>query len=163
MPTNFECSGDFADWPKNVPGKPTQAAVFGVYHPTKGRTCQILWTGRFPDLEPAMYWAAKKELEAVRRGKWYAASRVLWQHALTPEQAVAAAQQQMEPQLDRALDAAENGHRDIDLGQGPMHPVRPEDAHGYYVEFASPGNDDPSNDPLPPMWLLPNDPPRKSS
>ena len=51
---NFEAAADFSEWPPNVPGKPTQAAVFGVYHPAKGRVCEILWTGQFPDLDPAM-------------------------------------------------------------------------------------------------------------
>src|SRR5438046_427902 len=107
MPPTFEASGNMADWPANEHGKPTQAAVFGLFHPNKGKTCQLLWTGQFPDLQPAMYWAAKKEVEACRKGKWIIASRVLWQHDLTPEQAVDVAAKQMMPQLDEALRAAE--------------------------------------------------------
>ena len=60
----FEAAANMADWPPNEPNKPTQAAVFGVYHPKKGKAFEILWTGQFPDLEPALYWAAKKEIEA---------------------------------------------------------------------------------------------------
>jgi hypothetical protein len=100
----LEGAGDLESWPPNRPGKPTQVAVFGMYHPKKGKCCEILWTGQFPDLEPAMYWGAKKEMEAVRKGKWYIASRVLWQHELTSEQAVEAARQKMRrrPHLPRS-------------------------------------------------------------
>src|ERR1043166_7852127 len=116
MPTNFEATGNISDWPRNEPGKRTQVAIFGLYHPNKGKTCEILWTASFPDLDGAMYWAAKKEIQAVHNGKWSMASRVLWQHDLTPEQAVAAAQKAMAPQLDAALEAAQSG-QDIELGE----------------------------------------------
>jgi hypothetical protein len=139
-PINFEATGNMSDWPKNVPGKPTHVAVFGMYHPTKGRTCEIIWTGEFPDLEPAMYWAAKKEVHAVRKLKWYVASRVLWQHDLTPEQAVEVVRKEMEPQLDRALKGASSGS--FDMGPGPMRPVDPKEVKGYYVELER--NDGPS-------------------
>lgn len=168
MSTQFEASGNMDDWPKNEPGKPTQAAVFGLYHSTTGRKFQMLWTGKFPELEQAMYWAAKKEVEAIRKGKWVMASRVLWQHDLTPEQAVETARKQMEPQLDRALSAAQNGDEEIDIGAGPLQEVDPEQAHGYYIEAAPEGDSD--ADPLS-AWLLsldpkqdkkpPEDPPRR--
>src|SRR4029453_14795647 len=100
---NYEYAGVVDDWPKNEPGKPTQAAVFGVMHPTRGKVCEILWTGKFPDLEPAMYWAAKKKAHAGRKDKWSIASRVLWQHDLTPEQAVQTCFKMMSPQIDQAM------------------------------------------------------------
>ena len=149
--TNFEASGNIANWPKNVPGKPTQVAVFGMYHPKKGKVCEILFTAKFPELEPAMYWAAKKELEAVRKGTWMMASRVLWQHELTPEQAVEAVRKQMEAQVDRVIDAAESGAAP-DLGDGPMQPVDPSKVDGYYVEVSGPDG----NDVMPPFIVPPD-------
>src|SRR4051812_6790093 len=103
MDQQFEAVGDMKDWPPNVAGKATQAAGFGVFHPKKGKRFEMLWTAKFPDLEPAMYWAAKKEMEAVRKGKWMMASRLLWQHELTPEQALEVIKREMGPQVDRAL------------------------------------------------------------
>jgi hypothetical protein len=142
MHNQFEAVGDMADWPKNVAGKPTQAAVFGLYHPKKGRKFELLWTGKFPDLEPALYWAAKKEIEAVRKGKWMMASRVAWQHDLEPEQAVAVARKQMEPQMNAALKAMRSGG-DIDIGDGPMRQIGPNDGAPKYVEIVPNDSDDP--------------------
>jgi hypothetical protein len=130
----FEAAGNLADWPKNVPGKPTHAAVMGIYHPQKGRTCEILWKADFPELEKAMYWAAKKEVEAIRRGKWNLATRVLWQHDITTEQAVQTVAEEMKPQLDRMLKGFHAGILG-ELGDGPMKPVDPKDVKGYYVEI----------------------------
>ena len=125
---NFEAAGDFADWPKNEPGKPTQVAVFGLLHSKRGKGCEIIWTGQFPDLEKAMYWGAKKELEAIRKRGFQMASRVLWQHELTPEQAVAMAYRQTEKQMDRAMKAAEQGTGLAEaLGNDPNDPLRPID------------------------------------
>jgi hypothetical protein len=114
---------------------------FGVYHPKKGNTCEILFTAKFPDLESAMYWAAKKEVHAVRRDKWFVASRVLWRHDLTPEQAVAAAHNQMKPQMDRAI---KDLQRNItpDMGIGPLKSVDPSKAKGFYVEIEGPDGED---------------------
>src|SRR5438094_672344 len=137
-PFNYEAAGDLSEWPANVPGKPTQVAVFGVEPSGKGSTrFEILWTGKFPDLDQAMYWGAKKEMEAVRRGKWMGASRVLWHHELSPEQAVAAVYKQMEAQLNRAMAAAELGG-EPDIGEGPMKPVDYSKAKGLYVEVEDP-------------------------
>jgi hypothetical protein len=148
MDNNFQASGDMADWPANVPGKPTQAAVFGCVDKDNRKRCQILWTGQFPDLEKALYWAAKHEVAAVRKDKWIMASRVCWQHELTPEQAVEHCYRVMEPQLDRAM-----GHikrtdslEGIDIGDGPMKPVDVTKAKEVYVEVVS--QDDPAGDPL---------------
>src|SRR5829696_88247 len=129
---NFEATGNLDEWPPNESGKPTQAAVFGMYHPQRGKVCEILWTGQFPDLEPAMYWAAKKEVEAVRKDKWMMASRVLWQHELTPEQAVEVIRQRMQPQVDKAIRQMRAGASEdaIDIGSGPMRKVGPGDAKG---------------------------------
>lgn len=143
----FEAAGNLSDWPKNVPGKRTQAAVFGMYHPEKGKHLEILWTGDFPDLESAMYWAAKKEVHAVRRQKWILASRVPWQHDLTPEQAVDVVRRQMEPQVERALRGYLKSST-FDLGEGPMKPIDHSKVQGYYVEMEedreSLGEGDPS-------------------
>jgi hypothetical protein len=136
--THFEASGNLADWPKNLPGKPTHAAVMGIYHPKKGKVCEILWQADFPELEKAMYWAAKKEVEAIRRGKWNLATRVLWQHDITTEQAVQTVFKEMEPQIDRMLQEFHTGTLgDIEsaLGDGPMKPIDPKDVKGYYVEL----------------------------
>lgn len=141
MEPQFEAVGDLASWPKNEPSKPTQSAVLGVYHPKKGKCFEILWTGQFPDLQPAIYWAAKKEVEAVRKGKWMMATRVVWQHDLTPEQAVAAVRKHMEPQVDRALRSLHGGGGGFDIGPGPMRPVGPDDPVPRYVEIA------PADDP----------------
>src|SRR5438874_2175327 len=154
MPHNFEAAGDIANWPRNEPGKPTQAAVFGVYRPDKGTTCEVLWSGSFPDLEPAIYWAAKKEVEAVRKGKWWMASRCVWQHGLSVEEAVAAIRKQMEPQVKAAIAGLSAGG-DFDLGKGPLREVKPGEAKSYYVEIAPKDDDD--ADPLA-SWVLPNDP-----
>ena len=153
MNTHFEAAGDFAEWPKNVPGKPTQAAVFGMYHSTRGKSFEVLWTGKFPDLQPALYWAAKKEIEAVRKGKWMMACRVAWQHDLEPEQALEVARRDMEPQIDHAMRSYASGG-DVDLGTGPMRPVRPGEAD-QYVEITSPDNPD---DPLA-SFIVPPEPP----
>jgi|tagenome__1003787_1003787.scaffolds.fasta_scaffold19838896_1 hypothetical protein len=172
MSNQFEVVGDMADWPKNVPGKATQAAVFGVYHPKKGKCFEVLWTGQFPDLEPALYWAAKKEMQAVRKDKWIMASRLVWQHELTPEQALAVARKQMEPQVDQALRAYRSGG-DVEIGPGPMRVVEPDEAVPRYVELVKQGEDDPiasfvvppeaqsgpDNGPPESMWAPPD--PRK--
>ena len=157
MDKQFEAAGDLADWPPNQPGKPTQAAVFGVFHPKKGKRFELLWTGQFPDLEPAMYWAAKKEVEAVRKGKWLMASRLLWQHNLTPEQALEVVKREMGPQVDRALKSAGSGG-DIEIGTGPMRMVRPGES-ARYVEISH--QDDPENPVgsfIVPPDHIPNDP-----
>ena len=167
MDNQFEFAGDMSNWPKNVAGKPTQAAVFGVYHPKKGKRFEVLWTGQFPDLEPALYWAAKKEVQAVRKDKWIMASRVIWQHDLTPEQALAVARKQMEPQVDQALRSYRSGG-DIDIGAGPMRVVGPDEPVSRYVEITAPGSDEPiasfmvppgdtAGDPPEPLWA-PADP-----
>ncbi len=122
-----EGSGDNAAWPKNVPGRPTQLAVFGVERHAGGLRYEMTFTGRFPDLDKAMYWGAKKEVEVMRRHRFEMASRVIWQHELTPEAAVAEMYAQMEPQLLRALVAGDVG---FDVGSalfddptGPMKPI----------------------------------------
>jgi hypothetical protein len=131
---NFEASGNLSDWPPNVAGEPTQAAVFALQVEQTRLRSTILWKAEFEDLQKAMYWAAKKEIEGVRRGGHSVVSRVLWQHDLTPEQAVEACRKQMEPQLVPAYNSAkETG--DFDLGEGPMQPVDPKKAQGYYVEI----------------------------
>jgi hypothetical protein len=151
-PFNFEAGGDISEWPKNEPGKPTQVAIFGIGHPEKGaKAFEMLWTGKFPDLDQAMYWGAKKEMQAMRKGKWMAASRVLWQHNLTPEQAVAAVYTQMQPQLDRAMASAELGGAP-DIGEGPMKPIDYSKAKGLYVEVADPSNPD-GPDPIEPFFV----------
>ena len=134
-------AGDISDWPPNVNGKPTQAVVFGLLHPKKGRTCEILWTGKFPDLQPAMYWAAKKEIQTLRKskGKWQIASRVLWQHDLTPEQAVSTVVNDMDKQLDRLIHQHEHG-LDLDVGEGPMQPVDHSKVQGHYLEITDPND-----------------------
>jgi hypothetical protein len=155
MHSHFEATGNLDDWPPNESGKPTQAAVYGVLHPERGKVCEILWTAQFPDLEPAMYWAAKKEVHAVRRDKWIIASRVLWQHDLTPEQAVDACYQRMGPQLDAVMRQMEAGEREFDVGEGPMRPVDPAEVHGHYVEVTRRGEDD-AAEPLA-SFFLPRD------
>jgi hypothetical protein len=146
--SQFEAAGDFEEWPKNVPGKPTQVAVFGMYHNDRGKLCEILWTGKFPDLDKAMYWGAKKELEAIKRRGWMIASRVLWQHDLSPEQAVDASFKRMEPQMDAALSAALNGYDPgIALGgngdpNAPLKPVDYSKAKGFVIDIEGPEHDD---------------------
>jgi hypothetical protein len=133
----FEAAGNLADWPRNLPGKPTHAAVMGIYHPDKGKRCEILWTGEFAELEKAMYWAAKQEVQAVRKGKWILATRVLWQHDLTIEQAVQTVFKEMEPQVDRMIGSVRAGVSDLEsaLGDGPMKPIDPKDVKGRYIEI----------------------------
>ena len=109
----------------------------GIYHPDKGKQCEILWTADFPQLEKAMYWAAKQEVQAVRRGKWILATRVLWQHDLTTEQAVQTVFREMEPQVDRMIRGVHSGMTDLEsaLGDGPMKPIDPKDVKGRYIEI----------------------------
>jgi hypothetical protein len=170
MSTQFEAGGDMAEWPRNVPGKPTQAAVFGCVDRDGRKRCEILWTGQFPDLEPALYWAAKKEITAVRKEKWIVASRVAWQHELTPQQAVEYCYKAMEPQIDRAMGsmAATDSLENLDFGEGPMKAVDPSRASQVYVELVP--TDDPTADPLAsfiapgplgPEWLKPNETKRR--
>lgn len=137
----LEGAGDVESWPPNEPGKATQVAVFGMYHPKKGKCCEILWTGQFPDLEPAMYWGAKKELEAVRKGKWYIASRVLWQHELSPEQAVEGVRKKMQAQVDHAVAQFRRGDTPT-FAQVPggLRPVSPDDGHARLIEIEDPDN-----------------------
>ena len=140
---HFEGAADFDSWPLNQPGKPTQVAVFGMYHPKKGKCCEVLWTGQFPDLDPAMYWGAKKELEAVRKGKWYIASRVLWQHELSPAQAVEACRQKMQAQVDHAIGQWQRGDTPTFAEiPGGLRPIRPGDGHGKLVEIVNPDDPD---------------------
>ena len=139
----LEGAGDIESWPPNVPGKATQVAVFGMYHPKKGKCCETLWIGQFPDLEQAMYWGAKKELHAVRKGKWYIASRVLWQHELTPEQAVECARKKMQAQVDQTI--AQWNRGDIPTFTqvpGGLRPVSPDDGHARLIEISDPENPD---------------------
>jgi hypothetical protein len=155
--TNFEAAGDFADWPKNEPGKPTQVAVFGMYHIGTGKEYELLWTAKFPDLDKAMYWAAKKELEVIKRLGWSVASRVLWQHDLSPEAAAAAAYARMRPQTDAALRAARDGYDPalaIGSGGDPNAPLKPVDyskVKGFVVDIDGPGDG-------PDVDNIPNDP-----
>ena len=152
LPFNFEAAGDINEWPKNEPGRPTQVAVFGIGHPEKGgKAFEILWTGKFPDLDQAMYWGAKKEMQAVRKLKWLSASRVLWQHDLTPEQAVESCRKQMEPQLTGVLRDTKAGV-EPKLGEGPMKPVDYSKAKGLYVEVEDP-NDPDGPDPIEPFFV----------
>jgi hypothetical protein len=143
MKDQFEAAANIESWPANRPGKATQVAVFGCLHLERGKCCEILFTATFPDLEPALYWAAKKELAAVRKDKWVMASRVVWQHELTPDQAVAACYKTMEPQLDRAAGSLEHANtvEDIDIGEGPMKMINPEDQKQLYVELVPSGDD----------------------
>jgi len=144
----FESVGDNLGWPVNLPGKPTQLAVFGVERYPGGLRYEMTFTGRFPDLEKAMYWGAKREVETLRRKKFFLASRVLWQHDLTPEAAVAETFAQMEPQIRRALAAIDVGFDPeaalFDDPDGPMKPVDPSKVAGYYV--AAVPTDDPDDE-----------------
>lgn len=144
MSNQFEAGGNIESWPANVAGKATQAAVFGCMHASRGKCCEILWTARFDDLDAALYWAAKKEMAATRRDKWIIASRVVWQHELTPEEAVAACFKLVEPQLDRAVKGIEGGATSaegLDIGDGPMKPIDLADAERMYVEIVPEGDD----------------------
>jgi hypothetical protein len=136
---DFEAGGDLEDWPPNLPGKPTQVAVFGTEHSKRGKVCEIMWTGQFPDLHKAMYWGAKKEVEAVRKRGFIMASRVIWQHELTPEEAVATVYKRMEPQMDRVVKTFKSGgDPDKALRTGPEGPMKPIDyskPRDYYVEL----------------------------
>ena len=67
--------------------------------------------------------------------KWDVASRVVWQHDLTPEQAVDVVRRQMEPQINRVMKQTGD---EFDLGPGLMKPIDPKDVKGYYVEFEDP-------------------------
>ncbi len=146
----IESSANNAGWPKNLPGKPTQLAVFGVERHAGGLRYEMTFTGRFPDLDKAMYWGAKREVQTLRDGRFLMASRVLWQHGLTPEAAVAEAFAQMEPQVRRALAAADVGF-DAEAalfdGDGPMRPIDHAKVDGYYVEAVPPDEDLPDDAP----------------
>jgi hypothetical protein len=148
MFNTFEATGNFDDWPKNVPGNPTHAAVFGLKISGNTVNAEILWTGKFPDLEPAMYWAAKKEMQAVRKRDHDAASRVLWQHDLTPEQAVEACRKQMEPQLMGVLRDTKAGIEPT-LGDGPMKEVDPSQAEAFLFAV----EDAQGRDVVPPFFV----------
>jgi hypothetical protein len=112
-----------------------------MYHPKKGKCCEILWTGQFPSLEPAMYWGAKKELEAVRKGKWYIASRVLWQHELSPEQAVEVCRKKMQAQVDHAIAQFRRGDTPtLTQVPGGLRPILPSDGHARLVEIEDPNS-----------------------
>ena len=144
MSGQFEAGGNIESWPPNVAGKATQAAVFGCMHPERGKCCEILWTAKFDDLDAALYWAAKKEMAATRRDKWIIASRVVWQHGLSPEEAVAACFKLVEPQLDRAAKGIEQGAtsaEELDIGDGPMKPIDLANAERMYVEIVPEGDD----------------------
>ena len=137
----IESTSNNADWPKNLPGKPTQLAVFGVEQVDGGLRYELTFTGKFPDLDRAMYWGAKQEVKTLRQGKFVVASRVLWQHDLTPEAAVAEMFAQMEPQVRRALAAADVGF-DTEAamfdGDGPMKPVDYSKVDRAYIEVEPP-------------------------
>jgi len=140
--TNFEAAGDLEDWPPNVPGKQTQVAVFGTEHKTRGKCCEIVWTAVFPDLDKAMYWGAKKEVELIKKLGFMMASRVIWQHELTPEQAVATVYKQLEPQIDSVIKSAKAGgdpHAALAANpDGPMQPIDYTKPRDYYVEIDIP-------------------------
>ena len=148
MFNTFEASGNLDNWPKNERGKPTQVAVFGLKISKSKVTSEILWTAKFPDLELAMYWAAKKEIEAMRKRGWDAASRVLWQHALTPEDAVEACRKNLEPQFIHSMRDISEG-KEPTLGDGPLKEVNPFDAEGVYFEIAGPDG----KDVIPPFFV----------
>ena len=137
--TNFEAAANFDEWPPNEKGKATQVAVFGLDPDRAGVQYEILWTGKFPDLEKAMYWGAKKELEIIRQGVFPIASRVLWQHDLSPQQAVEAAYRKTKQQMDEALAAAKNGvDPNIAMGNtpnGPLHAVDYSKVEGFVFDI----------------------------
>ncbi len=140
--TNFEAGGDLEDWPKNVPGKQTQVAVFGTEHNTRGKCCEIMWTAVFPDLDKAMYWGAKKEVELIKKHGFLMASRVIWQHDLSPEVAVATIYKRMEPQMDSVIKTFKaGGDPNAALRatpDGPMKPIDYSKPRDYYVEIDIP-------------------------
>jgi hypothetical protein len=118
--------------------------VFGCMHPERGKCWEILWTAKFDDLDAALFWAAKKEMQATRRDKWIIASRVAWQHELTPEEAVGACFKLVEPQLERVCKSVEQGATsasELDIGEGPMKAIDLADAEKMYVELVPEGDD----------------------
>ena len=144
---DFEAGGNLEDWPPNVAGKQTQVAVFGTQHSERGKCCEIMWSAIFPDLQKAMYWGAKKEVEAIKRRGFIMASRVIWQHDLTPEVAVATVYKRMEPQMDSVMKTVKKGgDPDAALRAGPEGPMKPIDyskPRDYYVEIEIPDEDAP--------------------
>ena len=140
--TNFEAGGDLEDWPPNLPGKPTQVAVFGTHHTQRGKCCEIMWTGKFPDLDKAIYWGAKKEIEALRRRGYMMANRVVWQHDLSPEEAVATVYRRMEPQINHVMKTVNKGGDPnaamLTGPDGPMKPVDHSKPQDYLVEIEFP-------------------------
>ena len=66
---------------------------------------------------------------------------VVWQHDLTPEQAVEIAYQTMRPQMENAIGKAERGEAPT-LGEGPMKPVDYENVDDVYIEVDRPDDDD---------------------
>ena len=146
---NLEASGDNAAWPPNLPGRPTQLAVFGIERDATGNGLryELTFTGKFPDLDKAMYWGAKQEVKALKGGRFLMASRVLWQHELTPEAAAAESFKQMEPQVRRALLASDVGFdmQSALFDGSPDDALQPVDyskAAGIYVEAIPPAGDD---------------------
>ena len=133
-----EFAGNNSAWPPNVPGKPTQLAVFAIGVRKGNPIYEITFTATYPDLDKAMYWGAKKEIEVIKAKKFTIASRVIWQHDLTAEQAVAEMWQTMEPQVRRALSASSVGGTLASLGEGPMKPVDYASSEGIYIEFDGP-------------------------
>ena len=158
----IEGAGDLADWPKNVPGKPTQVVVLGVTPAAGGRrsSYEVLFIGQFPNLDKAMYWGGKKELEIIRKGKYPIANRVLWQHDLSPERAAATVFAQIAPQLDRASAAGSVGG---DVGaalfgdpNGFMKPIDHSAVDGYIVDVGPAGEPPDDDDLMPPSsWGKP--------
>ena len=69
------------------------------------------------------------------------ASRCVWQHGLSVEEAVAAIRKHMEPQVKAAIAGLSAGG-DFDLGKGPLREVKPGEAKSYYVELAPKDDDD---------------------
>ena len=133
---HFEGAGDLDEWPRNVPSKPTQVAVFGLLPPEKRRVLQNALDRPVPG-PPARDVLGREEGTGSRaQGKWYIASRVLWQHELTPEQAVEAARRKMQPQVDQAVaEFKRGGVPSITEVPGGLRPVRPGDGHGLLVEI----------------------------
>jgi hypothetical protein len=98
-------------------------------------------------------------MESVRKGKWMMASRVVWQHDLELEAAVAVARKQMEPQMNAALKAMRSGG-DVDIGAGPMRQIGPNEGAPNYVELVPNGSDDPIASFIVPAEQMPTDLPR---
>ena len=73
------------------------------------------------------------------------ASRVIWQHELTPEQAVATCYRAMEPQMDRVMNSVKKGgDPDAALRSGPDGPMKPIDyskPRDMYVEIEVPDDE----------------------